>query len=123
MENIRESMCDGCRKMVPVSEIKYTQKGKDSIVALCSTCRGTKVEVVRDIFKDLKELKEKEAQKRAPVKVGETQKEVYFCGQCRYKFRYDPKSQSGLKCPYCGSSINVVKHDFVSAEALLKEVE
>ena len=119
----RESMCDGCRKMVPVSEIKYTQKGKDDVIALCSTCRGVKTTISRDIVKDLNILREKEAEKKSAPKKESVGKDVYFCGQCRYRFNYDPKSQTRLKCPYCGTSYNVVKHDFISAEALLNEVE
>ena len=119
----RESMCDGCRKMVPVSEIKYTQKGNDAVQALCSSCRGVKIGIGRDFIKDLREFKEKENKNIVAPKKEVAGKEVYFCGQCKYRFNYDPKSQSGLKCPYCGTSYNVVKHDFISAEALLNEVE
>lgn len=42
-----------------------------------------------------------------------------FCTKCRYAFRFKPVA--ALKCPYCGSGANVVKHE-TTANSVLDEV-
>ncbi len=107
METAKQMVCDGCRKIMPVSDMKYVERRKDSVMALCSSCRGI---ITKDKKKDI-----------VAPKVQEEPKEVYLCRQCRYKFRYDPKSQGKLRCPYCNSSYDVVKYKLMSADNLLKD--
>lgn len=99
-------ICDRCHKSVPIPDIKYLPKGKDSRIALCSACRSK-----TDIMKEINES----------VKKAVPQKKVYFCSRCKFKFKFDPKGVSNLSCPYCGKADRVVEHKMDSADALLKE--
>mgnify|MGYP001767605443 CR=1 FL=1 len=88
-------------------DIKYMPRGNDSRVALCSVCRSKK------------DVREKMAQVKQPVVQG---KKPYYCERCNYKFKFDPKLGTGLKCPYCGKADAVEEYKDLSADSLLKEV-
>ena len=104
-EDNRRMICDRCRKSVPIPEIKYIPKGKDSTIALCLACR----------IKD----KEKEG---GSAKSGSREgvKKTFFCSRCRYKFSCNADGLHNLMCPYCGKSDKVQEHATQTADHLLK---
>ena len=106
MDNDRPMICDRCRRAVPMSEMKYLPKGKDQRIALCSDCRA----------KFLAKEKEGDVKKDA-------NKSMYFCMRCNFKFKYDSKGETNLKCPYCGKSDKVAPYRPPSADALLRDIE
>lgn len=46
----------------------------------------------------------------------------YFCGRCRYSFKFSDKPGKKLICPYCGKDDRLVDAKEMSADTLLKEV-
>ena len=96
-------ICDRCKLSVPIPDINYVPKGKDAIMALCVSCR----------------IKKKDAEKE--VKITQQDKKPYYCYGCRYKFSFDAKGVSNLKCPYCGSGDKVGEYKPPSADKLLNE--
>lgn len=103
----RKMICDRCRKAVLISDVKYIPKGKDSRQALCSECRAITLSSV-----DRKEDKKLEERKRG-----------YFCGRCKYKFKFDPTCSTNLKCPYCGKRDKVEETRVPPTDKLLKIVK
>lgn len=103
MINQRQTVCERCKKLVPVSEVKYLPKGKDSTMLICSSCRAS--------------INEKEE----PTKKRE-EKVRYMCTRCSYKFNYNPSSISNLRCPTCGKGDRVKRCDELSTESLLRSV-
>lgn len=104
MENERQMICDRCHKSVLTSEMRFEPKGADSMTALCSQCR-----------EETKLPDKKQGLKTVP------EKKTYFCGRCRYKFKFDQKGISNLKCPYCGRSDRTMVYNPESAEKIIKE--
>jgi DNA-directed RNA polymerase subunit RPC12/RpoP len=107
MADERQMICDRCRRAVPISDMKYMPKGDGGRIGLCSACRA-------------KFNPEEEIKKEAKKAIGS--KKQYFCTRCRYKFTYDPKSITNLKCPYCGKEDHVIEHKMQSADKLLKNL-
>ncbi|MFH1212033.1 MAG: hypothetical protein V1659_03840 [Candidatus Woesearchaeota archaeon] len=105
MDDTRYIICEGCRKPVLISDIKYVLKG-ETRKGLCTICRN----------KQANSEKEKGLAK-------EKQKVPYFCARCKYKFLHSPVSGSNLRCPYCGKSDKVLNDNPSSAENLLKDSE
>ena len=81
----RETLCDKCRRPTLVTDIKYVAKGDGSRQALCSKCRNKTVE------SQIKQTVQKTSDKI-----------IYVCGRCGYRFKFDPFGVSQLRCPYCG---------------------
>ena len=99
--------CEHCRKAVPVSDVRYVLKGKDSRVALCTSCR-TKYKP--------------EADKGAKAVPAKSNKVPYMCVRCHYKFKYNPKSEGALRCPFCGHDDKLMKNTAPDAETLLRTI-
>ena len=104
MEYIRQTICDRCRKSVPVSDVRYVLKGKDSKMTLCSECRA-KIEG---------------AGKTSNLSKDSPQKQVYICSRCDYKFTLGPKGDIKSTCPYCGKSDSIKKCNVFSAQSLIQ---
>ena len=101
-DDTRRMICDRCRKSVPIPEIKYLPKGKDSTIALCLACR----------------IKNKETEEFKGTKGGV--KKIYFCVRCRYKFQFNKDGMHNLMCPYCGRNDKIQDHATQTADHLLK---
>lgn len=113
MEQVRKTICDCCRKSVPVSDIRYMPKGKDSRIILCPECRAKRVGTV-----------EKEVpipKKKAPPKIV-AKSQSYLCLHCKYKFK-SHHTYDIPECPYCGNSNRVIKTKELSADTLIKTSE
>ena len=102
-EDKRLVICDRCKKSVPVSDIRFVPKGKDSKTALCTACR------VRS------ELSKKESP--------DIPKIHFMCARCNYRFNYNPLGRTNLKCPYCGKSDKIEEYRESSAAELLNSSE
>jgi len=102
IEDAREIVCSRCKKLKPVSDIKYESKSGEKLVALCSVCRSKK-----NVDSNIKAKKT-------------SKKLIYYCTRCRYKFNFDPDRGSALKCPYCGRDDKVSEYKNPSAAELLK---
>lgn len=98
----RQIICERCRKSCSMPEIRYVSQGADTKIALCLSCRN------RDKLRN-----EQAAQTK-------TVKRPYFCDRCKYKFQFDSEGFANLKCPYCGRSDKIRKHDPESADTILR---
>jgi protein-arginine kinase activator protein McsA len=96
----RAVLCQKCLKHVPISEIKSIPKGDGRKMNLCKDCMD-KAKIM--------EKRETRVSNKAP----------YFCLRCRYKFKFDPRSQAQLKCPYCGRSDQITEDNV----GLVREVD
>ena len=101
----RKMICDRCRRAVPIADVKFLPKGKDSKITLCSMCRDKNTT-------DEKEATVQKASKKKP----------YFCARCRYKFQFDRTGVTNFKCPYCGSGDKILEAEPKSSEALLQGI-
>lgn len=104
-------ICDTCKQSVPINDVRYVQKAEDTLVVQCNSCRTA-------------ELMKKTNPGRisATIRVPErraSDKKLYFCEKCRYKFRHDPNARSYLQCPYCGKGERVVPYKETSADDLI----
>ncbi len=129
MEDTRKILCDRCKKTVPLSDVRYVAKGKDQMRTLCSACRAQtsvqdpKQTVTKQPMYPKSQMQPKvpsaadlsrkvEAAKPRQVSDESGQKVNYICERCMYKFKYNTKSKTELKCPYCGRSDKVKENDF-----------
>lgn len=103
-------LCERCKKSVPVSEIRYMPKGRDSSIALCGLCR---LKAKKEFEKE--EFKKKE--KAEPEKPADSNK--YVCLRCNYKFYYTPNPRKIFRCPFCGKDDKLVK-DEVDLRSLIR---
>lgn len=103
----KTKMCDGCRVSVPIAELRYMPKEKDSTILLCSSCRA---KIKKD---DKKEAKEEKKMQPLPEL-------DYICIRCNYKFKHSPSSIKDLRCPYCSKSDKIMK-DKVDINRWLEE--
>lgn len=94
-------ICEGCKKTVPVTELKYVLK-KDKRIALCTECRNKTEEAIktspilqRKVEKQKEEL---------------SSKNMYFCKRCSYKFKFSEAPGTRLMCPYCGKDDRIVDY-------------
>ena len=120
MKDNTNIMCDQCKKQVPMSDAKYSPKGPDSVMVVCSDCRSRvgKNNKPKTILKEIKSEKEK------PKTIqNSNNKRAYNCARCNYKFKFDLMSEGNLRCPYCGKSDYIVKAQNFFADKLLKEVK
>lgn len=118
MKDNTNIMCDQCKKQVPMSDAKYSQKGVDSVMVVCSDCRSRipKKNKPKEILKEVKIIiKEK------PKAVSSSSKKSFSCTRCNYKFKYDLNSDANLRCPYCGKSDYLSKYYAFTPDKLLKE--
>jgi DNA-directed RNA polymerase subunit RPC12/RpoP len=111
MTDGRKMICDRCHQAVPLSDVKYLPKGNDSKMALCSACRAQSLPEASQIKSS------KAGTAKTPPK---DTRPAYFCGRCRYKFKYSADGVTNLKCPYCGKSDKIVEYKVGSAEMLIK---
>lgn len=102
-------LCERCRKSVPVSDIKYMLKGKDSSIALCSICRS----------KAKKEMEKVESVKKADEEEKQAPSNRYVCVRCNYKFYYTPSPRKAFRCPFCSKDDKIVK-DEVDLRSLIR---
>jgi hypothetical protein len=102
-------MCELCKKGVPTSDIQYIMRGPKGRMALCSSCR----------VRAQGATPPPAAQPKRVVKKVASDKQPFFCTNCRYKFKSDP-SYGMPKCPYCGRNTKVTPVKETSAEELLK---
>lgn len=100
-------LCELCKKPVPVGDIKYVPKSKDSLMAVCSQCRQ-------------KRIAQRQPGPIAKIRRQAVEKKKYYCSLCKYVFRADPELQP-VKCPYCGKPNHVAEQKTASAEELLRE--
>lgn len=132
----RSSLCDGCGKSTPVSDLRYCTKGNDLFVVLCSECRN-KGAFKKGVFKKKEDVFNKKggsiakethvlsrtqhsASAKKPVQE-EKVKLTYICGLCKYKFKSEPRSM--IKCPYCGESKGVREYRKMPSAELLRSVD
>lgn len=123
MEEPRKTICDQCRKSVLISDIRYTQRGKDSVAALCSDCRSGRGSATKSVpvkTGSVSASKPFPSTKTATKEEG--QKKVYFCTLCRYKFKLDPSGKSKIVCPFCGRTNGVEEFEVQSAEELIEKI-
>jgi protein-arginine kinase activator protein McsA len=107
-EDGRKMICDRCHKAVPLADVKYLPKGNSSKMALCSLCRQ-------------QTLPENALGKSSGSKVlAKNKRPEYFCGRCRFKFKYTADGATNLKCPYCGKSDKIVEYKTGSADMLVQ---
>ncbi|MBN2051969.1 hypothetical protein JW756_00525 [Candidatus Woesearchaeota archaeon] len=107
IEDIRKALCERCRKFVPVADIKYLPKGDNARMALCKSC--------------LKTFNSADAKKNFPAKATNVASgNSYFCGRCRYKFKFNPAGNATLRCPFCGKSDKVIENKDIDAESILR---
>ena len=125
MKDNTNIMCDQCKKQVPMSDAKYSPKGPDSVMIVCSDCRSRvgKNNKPKTILKEIKSV-EKEKLKTI-INTGKVNlgKRAFTCTRCNYKFKYDIMSEGNLRCPYCGKSDYLSKYQAFSPDKLLKEVK
>lgn len=104
----RKMICDRCHKAVPLADVKYLPKGNSSKMALCSACRQ-------------QTLPEGSPGKSSSSKVlAKNKRPEYFCGRCRFKFKFTGDGATNLKCPYCGKTDKIIEYKVNSADALVK---
>ena len=106
MATTQEMICGRCHNPAPVSDIQYIPTGVSSKIAMCSACRTKS-----NINKPAGSTRSKEVS---------SEKNQYFCSRCRYKFKFDAKGVTNLKCPYCGKYDQVKEYKNLSAEQLIK---
>jgi protein-arginine kinase activator protein McsA len=103
----RKMICDRCHKAVPLADVKYLPKGNNSKMALCSACRQ-------------QTLPESSIGKSSGSKPAREKRPEYFCGRCRFKFKYKGDAMTNFKCPYCGKADKVVEYKANSADDLVQ---
>ncbi len=123
MDESRKTICDQCRKPVLISDIRYIQRGKDSVAALCSDCRSGRGSATKSVpVKTGSVSASRTAPSTRTVPKREGQKRVYFCTLCRYKFKLDPSGKSKIVCPFCGRTNGVEEFEVQSAEDLIEKI-
>ena len=100
-------ICDRCKRQVLVKEAKYTARDENTMTIMCKECLAKK--------------NPQAAGAKAGLKQSSSGKSNYYCGRCKYRFKYSPESGRSLVCPYCGRGDQVDK-DSTGATAILKEV-
>ena len=106
MDEKRTAICDRCKGMIPISNIKYVQKGDDTFSPVCKACI------------DNSQSKPAEHKPRSQS----ISKARYRWLRCKYGFGHDKGTERELKCPYCGKNDKVVE-DTADATSLLREVD
>ncbi|MCX6707289.1 MAG: hypothetical protein NT001_04070 [Candidatus Woesearchaeota archaeon] len=110
VEKVKTTICGGCKKSVPMYEIKYMPKGYEGSVPLCRQC-------VLD--EEAKKQKTKERKEKASLMPKKTIR--FVCERCRYKFDYDPKGRKARRCPSCGKD-DKIEEDKFSMSSVLETV-
>lgn len=130
IDDNRTMICDKCRKIVPINEVKYVLKENDLSKeeslrwALCAACRETKSSnqvIIKTKLVKPSEIKEQTTQeKKAFVQLEEPAKKVFLCARCNYKFKFNPIGISSLRCPFCGKNDRVTEYKSLSTEELIR---
>jgi len=115
MKDNKQIMCDECKRLMPISDIKYSVKGS-STIRMCSDCReripkNKRVDAIKNIEEPVKKQK-----------IINNNKARYVCTKCRYYFNHDPSRGNNPRCPYCSSSDYVTSTNNLSSSKILKEV-
>jgi uncharacterized CHY-type Zn-finger protein len=105
-EDPKKYLCERCRKFFTFKEIKYIVKGTDSKVALCDKCR-----------------QQANVEKTNIQEKAKDSKEPYFCGRCKYKFKFDRALGGKLTCPYCGKNDKIVVDKVADINKLIADSE
>lgn len=115
MENNKLAQCDGCRKLVPLADVKYVLKAHRSFpILICSVCRSEKGSGAGEERKTVKR----------EVKIPSADEKVtYICYSCKYKFKYNPRAVSAPKCPFCGKIEHVSRYRSMMADDLIRECD
>jgi transcription initiation factor IIE alpha subunit len=92
-------ICEGCKRYVPVSDLKYILK-KDKRVALCVECRNK----TEEAKKTSPIIQRKEEKKKEEI----SSQSMYFCKRCSYKFKFSGAPGTRLMCPYCGKDDKII---------------
>jgi len=116
MAYIRQLICDRCKKAVPVSEIRYIPKGRDSTATFCLDCISAKKEA------NSLNKKTNSPGMKTPLSMDNSLKEKYICMRCNYAFEFNTKSRSPISCPYCSKSDRLEKQRKKSAQDLIKDI-
>ena len=102
----RKAICDHCRRLMPISKIRFIPKDKNSNVALCVDCRDKKPNV-------------EDKTTKKPVKKVLDKRPEFICDRCKFRFKLNPKSDKGTYCPYCGKDDLVRRYDVNAAQILI----
>jgi len=128
IDNNRTMICDKCRKIVPIPEIKYVLKENDLAEeeslrwALCATCRDSKSSnqvIIKTKLVKPGEIKEPVQEKKTFVHLEEPTKKMFLCTRCNYKFKFNPSGNSVLRCPFCGKNDRVTEYKNLSTDELI----
>lgn len=129
IDDNRTMICDKCRKIVPISEIKYVLKENDLAKeeslrwALCAACRETKSSnqvIIKTKLVKPGEIKEPTQEKKTFAQLEEPVKRVFLCARCNYKFKFNPTGIGNLRCPFCGKNDRVTEYKSLSTEELIR---
>ena len=124
MDDAKKAVCEMCKRLVPVSSIKFVMKGKDSTMPACSQCRSAMTgKTPRKIPEEIADGKRQSVQQGREEKRIPSSKPVHYCERCRYKFGYDPKGRTDLMCPFCGKADKIVLHKIPGTDELLRQSE
>ena len=107
MLGIHKYRCVSCKKEFPSGKIRYGRDGKS---VFCIGCYE----------KSCKEELQKEKKDRSASAAIPTDNLVLVCTKCMYKFYFNPKAKTKLRCPYCGEATHVKKD--LTADKILEEV-
>lgn len=105
MQDNKQMMCDSCRKLVPIADVRYASNPKNNlgVKALCSSCRA-KADVGA----------------KAATIAPSSSKPKYFCSRCRYNFRSNGDDKNRISCPYCGRDDRISQAGGISADKMIK---
>lgn len=113
VQDTKSAVCYQCNKLVPVSDLRFVLGEKGIAIPLCSECRAkTKQKVpVRKRVEEGRGIKK------------EVNRPDFYCERCKYRFKYDPRGRTDLRCPFCGKSDKIRQHKMHAADDLIKESE
>ncbi len=113
------TICHKCKREVDISQVRYIPKGNDEMEIVCMACSGQQSNT--QVIASKAPTIETTIPKIIPEKPKKEEKIKYFCGRCKYKFKYLPSSTTKLKCPYCGKDDKIME-DKSDAGTILREV-
>ncbi len=106
LDSKRTTVCERCRKQVPISSLKYIPKGMDSEVALCPDC----------VEKTQSHTSDRRSQLKSAV--GKSQ---FTCKRCNFRFsKPESLDHETVACPFCGKKDRIEAYGVNYAENLLK---
>jgi len=109
----RTTICERCRKQVPVSSLRYVPRGMDSEVALCPEC----------VEKTKSHATERRSQLRTQSKPS-SGKSQFSCKRCNFRFsKPENIEHESVACPFCGKKDRVESYGVNYAENLVRNPE